>query len=64
MIEPKLLALLACPRCASRPALEIDREQLVCTLCRYRYPVIDGIPHLLIEEASPPEPTESEPNES
>lgn len=64
MIDPKLLALLACPRCASRPQLEMRGEELVCAVCRYRYPVIDGIPHLLVDEASPPEEPESEPNPS
>lgn len=54
MIDPEFLAVLACPRCDSRPALEVAGEFLVCTECRYRYKVVDGIPYLLVEEALPP----------
>ena len=54
MIDAEFLAVLACPRCDSRPPLkELDGE-LVCTECGYRYAVVDGIPHLLVEEALPP----------
>jgi uncharacterized protein YbaR (Trm112 family) len=55
MIDPKLLELLACPRCAERPPLEAKDDELVCTVCRFRYAVVDGIPRLLVDEARPPE---------
>lgn len=55
MISPELLEILACPRCDSRPPLAIDGERLVCTLCRWRYRVEDGVPNLIAEEAEPPE---------
>lgn len=35
---------------------------LVCTECRYCYPIRDGLPYLLVDEALPPEETTSEPN--
>lgn len=54
MIDPSLLDVLACPRCESRPPLREEGEELVCTVCAYRYKVVDGIPHLLVEEAMPP----------
>jgi len=54
MIDPKLLELLACPRCTERPPLEVSEGELVCTVCRWRYPIVDGIPHLLVDEAKPP----------
>jgi len=44
-VDPKLLELLACPRC-KRPVAERDGE-LECTGCGARYPVRDGLPVLL-----------------
>lgn len=54
MIDPGLLEVLACPRCESRPPLRQEDEELVCTECGYRYRIVDGIPHLLVEESMPP----------
>ncbi|MCH7904881.1 MAG: Trm112 family protein [Armatimonadetes bacterium] len=54
-MDKKLLEILACPRCDTRPALAEREDQLVCTECGYAYPVVDGIPHLLVEDAIPPE---------
>lgn len=54
MIEPRLLEVLACPRCDTRPPLRLDGEELVCTVCAWRYPIVNGIPHLLVEEAVEP----------
>lgn len=53
MIDPTLLALLACPRCPSRPGLVTDLDHLRCPVCGARYPVVNGIPHLLPESAEP-----------
>jgi uncharacterized protein len=49
MIDQKLLDILACPLCKTPVKQEGDR--LVCTQCGRRYPVRDGIPVMLIEEA-------------
>lgn len=57
MIDPAFLAVLACPRCAERPPLTEQNGRLVCTKCRFSYAVIDGIPHLVAEEAEPPAET-------
>lgn len=46
-----LLPLLACPVCDDRPPLKLEESYLVCTVCERRYPVVDGIPHLLPESA-------------
>ena len=51
MIDPQLLELLACPAC--KAAVRLEGERLVCTRCGRRYPVRDGIPVMLIEEAEP-----------
>ena len=53
-IDPKLLEILACPACRGdiRPLPE-DRG-LECLGCGRVYPIRDGIPVMLIEEASSP----------
>ncbi len=52
MIDPKLLEILACPACKTEVKLSEDR--LVCVQCQRRYPIRDGIPVMLIEEAERP----------
>ena len=49
MIDQKLLEILACPVCKTAVTPEGDR--LVCNQCGRRYPVRDGIPVMLVEEA-------------
>lgn len=49
MIPKELLEILACPVCKEEVRLEGDR--LICTQCGRRYPIRDGIPVMLIEEA-------------
>lgn len=52
-LDPKLLEILACPVCKGalsyRPA---GPECLDCAVCRKRYPVKDGIPVMLADEAA------------
>ena len=57
-IDQKLLDILICPNC--RGDIEyLEQESVIrCTgECRYVYPVRDGIPVMLIDEAT--KPTES-----
>ena len=53
MIEPSLLEILACPACHAELRSDERREELVCTseTCGLAYPVRDGIPVLLVDEA-------------
>lgn len=44
--------VLACPA-ADHGRLRLDGDVVVCESCGNRYPVRDGIPVLVIEEASP-----------
>lgn len=44
-LDPKLLAILACPHC--KGPLKDAAEALVCEPCRKEYPVVDGIPNFL-----------------
>ncbi|MGI8868411.1 MAG: Trm112 family protein [Mycobacteriales bacterium] len=52
LIDPQLLEILACPAC--RQPLRETGETLTCTGCGRAYPVRDGIPVLLIDEATLP----------
>ncbi len=54
MIDPKLLEILACPACKTEVKLVGDR--LICVKCGRRYPIRDGIPVMLVEEADQPNP--------
>ncbi|MFW6414584.1 MAG: Trm112 family protein [Verrucomicrobiota bacterium] len=53
MISEKLLEIVACPACEDRPPLTIsdDEKFLVCSECGRKYPIRDGIPVLLVDEA-------------
>ena len=54
LIDPSLLEVLGCPLEAERPPFRQEEGLLVCTSCGYAFPVVDGIPHLLPEDAIPP----------
>ncbi|MCD6093633.1 MAG: Trm112 family protein [Candidatus Omnitrophica bacterium] len=45
----ELVKILACPAC--KADVELRKEEVICTRCRRRYPIRDGIPIMLIEEA-------------
>lgn len=49
MIDEELLKILACPLCKTEVALK--NEKIVCTKCGRMYPIKDGIPVMLVEEA-------------
>jgi uncharacterized protein len=51
-IDQDLMAILACPSDDHAPLRE-DGETLVCTFCATSYPIRDGIPVLLIDDATP-----------
>lgn len=56
MISSDLLELLACPSDDHAPLREEKRggaDVLVCTHCATSYPIDNGIPVLLIDEATP-----------
>lgn len=55
-IDPMLLELLACPSDDHAPLREERRgsaEVLVCTSCLSSFPIADGIPVLLLDDATP-----------
>jgi uncharacterized protein YbaR (Trm112 family) len=51
MIDKKLLDILACPRCQSDVKEEDGRVVCKNMKCGRRYPVRDGIPVMLVDEA-------------
>ena len=52
-LDPRLLEILACPRCHAELRVDEPAQELVCTsaTCGLAYPVRDDIPVLLIDEA-------------
>jgi len=53
-LDERLLAILVCPACRGAVEHKERRHLIVCTECGLRYPVRDGIPVMLVEEAAPP----------
>jgi uncharacterized protein len=51
-LDPELLAILACPDTHHSP-LTVDEaaSELLCTTCDRAFPVREGIPVLLLDEA-------------
>lgn len=56
-VDPDLLSILRCP--LTRSALRQDGDFLVAEVGGLRYPVKEGIPVMLVEEAQLPEGVES-----
>lgn len=59
MISPELLAILRCPMNPSKTRLLLQDNQLVCERCALRFPIKDGFPVLVVEEATLPAGCES-----
>ena len=53
MIKKELLDILACPQCKGPMELNPAGDEIVCRTCRLLFPVRDGIPVMLIDEAKP-----------
>ena len=53
-LSPHLWDVLACP-CPQHASVtaDEDHDEIVCTACATRFPVRDGIPVMLIDEATP-----------
>ena len=58
MIAKELLDILICPACRSQRDTQVplaydeSRQVLTCSGCHRAYPIRDGIPVLLIDEAT------------
>ncbi|MFZ4855502.1 MAG: Trm112 family protein [Desulfuromonadaceae bacterium] len=51
IISKELLAILACPVCKSDLEPDTDRSALLCRHCLLAFPMRDGIPVMLIDQA-------------
>ncbi len=58
VIDKELLDILACPACKGNIVYNQENEKLICQECGRRYPIRDGIPVMLIDEAELPEEKE------
>lgn len=56
-VDPRLLEILVCPLCKGKLVYRKPAAELVCKADRLAYPVKDGIPVMLEDEARrlPPE---------
>jgi len=52
-ISKDLLDILACPKCKGDLVLTEKEDGLICNRCKLLYPIRDGIPVMLIDEAIP-----------
>jgi uncharacterized protein len=53
-LDAELLEILVCPNDRGDVDYHEDEQVIVCRTCGYRYPVRDGIPVMLIDEAEKP----------
>jgi uncharacterized protein YbaR (Trm112 family) len=54
-LDEKLLGILVCPNCHGDVEYLEHQDVIVCRgECKYRYPVRDDIPVMLIDEAEKP----------
>lgn len=52
-LDERLLEILVCPDCHGGLEHKERRKVLVCAGCGLQFPVRDGIPVMLVEEATP-----------
>jgi uncharacterized protein YbaR (Trm112 family) len=51
-IDKELLEILACPKCKGEVQLNEKQDGLICNRCRLMYPIREGIPVMLMDEAT------------
>ena len=51
MMDKKQIDMMACPECHANLEYLKATKELVCDACKLAFPVRDGIPVMLIEEA-------------
>ncbi|MCA2999609.1 MAG: Trm112 family protein [Burkholderiales bacterium] len=50
-LDPKLLEILVCPLTKGPLTVSADRQELISWSARLAYPIRDGIPIMLVDEA-------------
>jgi hypothetical protein len=56
-IDPKLLEILVCPLTKGPLRYDRERQELISDKAKLAYPIRDGIPIMLVDEARPLEET-------
>lgn len=51
MIDKELLDILVCPVCKGKLEYDEEHNVLICQESRLKYPIVDGIPVMLPEQA-------------
>lgn len=51
VLDPQLLEILVCPQCKGGVSAVDGSRSLICNRCNLKYPVRDGIPVMLVDEA-------------
>ena len=50
-VDPKLLEVLVCPQTRTTLRYDKERQELISDAARLAYPVRDGVPIMLVDEA-------------
>ncbi len=50
-VDPKLLEILVCPLTKGPLRLDAERQELISDRAKLAYPIRDGIPIMLVDEA-------------
>ena len=58
MVDPRLLEILVCPLCKGPLVHRREADELICKADRLGFPIRDGIPVMLEEEARKLDPAE------
>lgn len=53
-LDERLLEILICPACHGDVEYKDRRKLVICQDCGRQYPVVDGIPVMMVEEATEP----------
>jgi hypothetical protein len=51
LIDPTLAQVLVCTVDKADLVEDAEASRLECSECGRRYPVVDGVPHMIVEEA-------------
>jgi len=52
-VDPRLLEILVCPLTKTRLEYDRERQELISRAAKLAFPIRDGIPIMLAEEARP-----------
>ena len=52
-MDPRLLEILVCPVCKGKLDFDKAAQELICKPCQLAYPLRDGIPIMMQDEARP-----------